>query len=60
MHNDQRGLTLLEVLLAMLVVAVAMFAAAALQMKALQATDSVRREGQTVLVAHSEHERRQP
>jgi type IV pilus assembly protein PilV len=60
MHNDQQGMTLLEVLLAMLVVVLGMFAAAALQMKALQATDSARREGEAALVAHSEHERRQP
>ncbi|MGF6394742.1 prepilin-type N-terminal cleavage/methylation domain-containing protein [Pseudomonas plecoglossicida] len=60
MHNDQRGMTFLEVLLAMLVVALGLFAAAALQLKALQATDSARREGQAVLAAHSEHEQGQP
>ncbi|MFJ3075259.1 MULTISPECIES: prepilin-type N-terminal cleavage/methylation domain-containing protein [Pseudomonas] len=60
MHNDQHGMTLLEVLLAMLVVAVAVLAAAALQVKALQATGAATLEAQVALAAHSEHERRQP
>lgn len=60
MHNDQRGMTFLEVLLALLVVTMGMFAAAALQLKALQATDGARREGQAALAAHAEHERNQP
>lgn len=57
MHARQWGMTLLEVLLAMVVVAVGMFAAAGLQVQALQATDSARREGQAALATHSEHER---
>ncbi|GLO45264.1 MULTISPECIES: type IV pilus modification PilV family protein [Pseudomonas] len=57
MHARQWGMTLLEVLLAMLVVAVGMFAAAGLQVQALQATDSARREGQAALATHSERER---
>ncbi|WP_054900613.1 prepilin-type N-terminal cleavage/methylation domain-containing protein [Pseudomonas sp. NBRC 111131] len=57
MHTEQRGMTLLEVLLALTVVSLGMFAAAALQLQALQATDSARREGQAALAAHTEHER---
>ncbi|WP_087503393.1 prepilin-type N-terminal cleavage/methylation domain-containing protein [Pseudomonas sp. SID14000] len=57
MHTRQWGMTLLEVLLAMTVVAVGMFAAAGLQVQALQATDSARREGQAALATHSERER---
>lgn len=60
MHKKQRGMTLLEVLLAVVVVAVGMFASAALQLKALQAIDSARREGQAALAEHSEHERGRP
>ncbi|MGO3987107.1 prepilin-type N-terminal cleavage/methylation domain-containing protein [Pseudomonas sp. SAS7] len=58
MHARQRGMTLLEVLLAVVVVAVGMFATAAIQLQALQAADSARREGLQALAAHSEHERR--
>lgn len=36
MHTKHRGMTLLEVLLAVVVVAVGMFAAAAIQLQALQ------------------------
>ncbi|WP_336335841.1 type IV pilus modification PilV family protein [Pseudomonas putida] len=57
MHARQRGMTLLEVLLAVAVVAMGMFAAAGLQLQALQATDSARRDGQAAMAAHSEHER---
>jgi prepilin-type N-terminal cleavage/methylation domain-containing protein len=60
MHNKQRGMTLLEVLLAVAVVTVAIFASAALQLKALQATDSARREGQAALAEYSERERSRP
>jgi len=59
MQNEQRGMPLLEVLLAMLVVSIGLFAAAALQLKALQATDGTRRDGQAAFAAHSEHERKQ-
>lgn len=58
MHARQRGMTLMEVLLAVVVVAVGMFATAAIQLQALQAADSARRDGQAVMAVHSEHERR--
>ncbi|BBH44174.1 prepilin-type N-terminal cleavage/methylation domain-containing protein [Pseudomonas sp. KU43P] len=57
MHEKQQGMTLLEVLLAVLVVAVGIFSAAALQLKALQAVDSARRDGQAAMAEHSEQER---
>ena len=57
MHARQRGMTLMEVLLAVLVVAVGMFATAAIQLQALQAADSARRDGQAAMAAHSELER---
>ncbi|NQD58734.1 type IV pilus modification protein PilV [Pseudomonas sp. CM25] len=60
MHVRQRGMTLLEVLLAVVVLAVGLFAAAALQLQALQATDTARRDGQAAMAAYSEHERRLP
>ncbi len=58
MHKKQWGMTLVEVLLAVLVVVVGIFAAAGLQLKALQATESARRDGQVALEQHSKHERR--
>ncbi|WP_236236411.1 prepilin-type N-terminal cleavage/methylation domain-containing protein [Pseudomonas faucium] len=58
MHDKQQGMTLLEVLLAVLVVAVGIFAAAALQLKALQAFDNARRDGHAAMVQYSERERR--
>lgn len=57
MHTKQRGMTLIEVLLAVLVVVVGAFAAAGLQLKALQATEHARRSGQEVLAEHSKLER---
>jgi len=57
MHARQRGMTLMEVLLAVVVVAVGMFATAAIQLQALQAADSARRDGQAAMAAHSELER---
>ncbi|MDP9522281.1 prepilin-type N-terminal cleavage/methylation domain-containing protein [Pseudomonas putida] len=57
MHTKHRGMTLVEVLLAVLVVAVGMFAAAAMQLQALQAAESARRDGQAAMAAHSELER---
>ena len=57
MYARQRGMTLLEVLLAIFVVGVGMFAAAGLQLQALQASDSARRDGQAAIATHSEHER---
>jgi len=60
MYARQRGMTLLEVLLAIVVVGVGMFAAAGLQLQALQASDSARRDGQAAMAAHSERERGRP
>jgi len=60
MHKKQRGMTLLEVLLSVVLVAVGIFASAAMQLKALQATDSARRDGQAAFAMHSENERRRP
>ncbi|MFJ2981795.1 MULTISPECIES: prepilin-type N-terminal cleavage/methylation domain-containing protein [unclassified Pseudomonas] len=57
MHARQRGMTLLEVLLAVAVIAFGMFAAAALQIQALQATEAAHREVQVALAAHTLHER---
>lgn len=57
MYARQRGMTLLEVLLAIVVVGVGMFAAAGLQLQALQASDSARRDGQAAIATHSERER---
>ncbi|WP_349976621.1 prepilin-type N-terminal cleavage/methylation domain-containing protein [Pseudomonas sp. WHRI 8519] len=57
MHTNQRGMTLLEVLLAVAVVALGMFAAAGLQLQALQATDSARRDMLDALGAHTSLER---
>jgi len=53
-------MTLLEVLLAVGVVAVGMFAAAGLQLRALQAAEDARRDGQALMAAHSEQERGRP
>ena len=58
MDARQRGMTLMEVLLAVVVVAVGMFATASIQLQALQAADSARRDGQAAMAAHSELERR--
>jgi len=58
MHARQGGMTLLEVLLAVVVVAAGLFATAAMQLQALQAADSARRDGQAAMALHSEHERR--
>ncbi|WP_028631783.1 MULTISPECIES: prepilin-type N-terminal cleavage/methylation domain-containing protein [Pseudomonas] len=60
MHARQQGMTLLEVLLAVLVLGAGLFAAAALQVKALQATDRARVDVQAALAAHSDRERAQP
>lgn len=60
MHARQRGMTLLEVLLAVVVVAVGIFAAAGLQLQALQAAENARRDGQAAMAAYSEQERGRP
>ncbi|WEL56184.1 prepilin-type N-terminal cleavage/methylation domain-containing protein [Pseudomonas kermanshahensis] len=57
MRTIEGGMTLLEVLLAMVVVAVGLFAAAALQVRALQATDSARHDAQAALLKHTQLER---
>jgi len=57
MQVVQRGMTLLEVLLAVVIVAVGLFAAAGLQLQALQAVEGARGDGQAAMAAHSEHER---
>jgi len=58
MDARQRGMTLMEVLLAVGGVAVGMVATASIQLQALQAADSARRDGQAAMAAHSELERR--
>ncbi|MDZ3993883.1 prepilin-type N-terminal cleavage/methylation domain-containing protein [Pseudomonas sp. Teo4] len=57
MRTMEQGVTLLEVLLAVLVVSLGAFAAAAVQLRAMQATESARLDGQAALAAHSEQER---
>ncbi|PYB69555.1 pilus assembly protein PilV [Pseudomonas sp. LB-090624] len=58
MHARQGGMTLLEVLLAVVVVAAGLFATAAMQLQALQAADSARRDAQAAMALHSDHERK--
>lgn len=60
MQVTQRGMTILETLLAMVVIAVGMFAAAALHMQALQATHDARQQAQAVLASASAHEQALP
>lgn len=57
MRTMEQGMTLLEVLLAVLVVSMGVFAVAALQLRALQATEAARHDGHAALAAHSERER---
>lgn len=57
MREQQRGMTLLEVLLAMGVLAVGLFAAASLQLQALRATEAALGDTQAALAAHAEQER---
>ncbi|CAI8742956.1 MULTISPECIES: prepilin-type N-terminal cleavage/methylation domain-containing protein [Pseudomonas] len=52
----QQGMSLLEVLLAMLVLGVGVFAAAAAQVRALQATDSALQSTQAAYLQHGELE----
>lgn len=49
----QQGMTLIEVLVAMTVLALGLFAAANLQLRALQATDSALRSTQAAYLEHS-------
>ena len=57
MRARQWGMTLLEVLLALVIVAAGMFAAAGLQLQALQAVTSAHSDGQAAMAAHSKLER---
>ncbi|MBF8748371.1 prepilin-type N-terminal cleavage/methylation domain-containing protein [Pseudomonas monteilii] len=54
---QQRGMTLLEVLLAMGVLAVGLFAAASLQVQALRATEAALADTRAALNAHAQQER---
>ncbi|MCT8166928.1 MULTISPECIES: prepilin-type N-terminal cleavage/methylation domain-containing protein [unclassified Pseudomonas] len=54
---QQRGMTLLEVLLAMGVLAVGLFAAASLQVQALRATEAALTDTRAALNAHAQQER---
>ncbi|QXH36532.1 type IV pilus modification protein PilV [Pseudomonas muyukensis] len=51
MQAKEGGMTLLEVLLAMTVLALGVFAAAALQVRGMQAADSARRDGLALQLA---------
>lgn len=51
MPMRQRGMTLLEVMIAVVVLALGLIASAGLQLRALQATDSARRDTQAVYLA---------
>jgi len=53
---QQQGMTLIEVLVAMAVSGLGLFAAAALQVQALQATESALRSTQAAYQAHGELE----
>jgi type IV pilus assembly protein PilV len=57
MRVKEGGMTLLEVLLAMTVLALGVFASAALQVRGLQAGDSARRDSQALQLAHGMLER---
>ncbi|MDH0304681.1 MULTISPECIES: type IV pilus modification protein PilV [unclassified Pseudomonas] len=57
MRTREGGMTLLEVLLAMTVLALGLFASAALQLRGLQATDGARRTGQALQLAQGMLER---
>jgi type IV pilus assembly protein PilV len=50
-------MTLMEVLLALVIVAAGLFAAAGLQLQALQAVTSAHRDGQAAMGTHSKLER---
>ncbi|WP_081941293.1 type IV pilus modification protein PilV [Pseudomonas soli] len=57
MRAKEGGMTLLEVLLAMTVLALGVFAAAALQVRGMQAAESARRDGQALQLAQGMLER---
>ncbi len=50
-RRSQGGMTLIEVLVALVIVGLGLFSAATLQLRALQATDSARMSSQGALVA---------
>lgn len=53
----QRGMTLVEVMVAQIVVALGLLGAAGLQLRSMQGTDSARMLGQAAFVAHGMQER---
>lgn len=57
MWDKEGGMTLLEVLVAMTLLALGVFMAASLQLRGVQASDSARREGQALLLLQSMLER---
>ncbi|MGE7994100.1 type IV pilus modification protein PilV [Pseudomonas sp. NPDC089554] len=57
MEARERGMTLLEVLLSMVVLALGVLASAALQLQALQASEAARRDSQVVQAAQATLER---
>ncbi len=57
MDVRERGMTLLEVLLAVTVLTLGLFASAALQLRGLQAVEGARREGQALHLAQGMLER---
>ena len=57
MRMQQRGMTLLEVLLAMGVLAIGLFASASMQLRALQATEAAFTDTRAALATHSLQER---
>ncbi|WP_275679409.1 type IV pilus modification protein PilV [Pseudomonas entomophila] len=57
MQVREAGMTLLEVLLAMAVLALGVFASAALQLRSLQVSDSAQLDGQAVQLAQNMLER---
>ncbi|QXH55973.1 type IV pilus modification protein PilV [Pseudomonas maumuensis] len=57
MRAKEGGMTLLEVLLTMMVLALGMFAAAALQVRGMQAVERAQRDGQALQLAQGMLER---
>ncbi|MHC6223991.1 type IV pilus modification protein PilV [Pseudomonas sp. X10] len=57
MSVQQRGMTLIEVLVALVLLALGLFSAASLQVRALQATDSALRSSQVAYLAQGMFER---
>jgi len=59
MSVRQQGMTLLEVLVALVVLALSLFSGAALQVRALQATEGALHSTQAAYLTHSQLERGQ-